>query len=118
MPSTCIVLLALPGRLVRHGGTVSSQVGLRAEGGTPVRHCAVKGLEGIAAAVAGFGRDVLAANPEASFEIAVLMDRRQPKPRGFDGAELAGRLGHQAFLRDDLDESATRRRLLSPSAVG
>ena len=43
--------------------------------------------------MAEFGRDVLAANPDASFEISVAMPKGQRKPRGFDDAEKVGTFG-------------------------
>ncbi|MBI0538237.1 hypothetical protein D9599_21980 [Roseomonas sp. KE2513] len=64
--------------------------------------------------MAEFGRDVLSANPGASFDISVSMAKGQRKPRGFDAAEKAGTFGHQAFLRED----ATYRKLVSPPVSG
>ncbi|MCG7353735.1 XF1762 family protein [Roseomonas mucosa] len=83
-------------------------------GGTPQRHLAVEGLGGITRAVAEFGRDVLAANPGASFDIFINMAKGQRKPRGFDDAEKAGTFAHHAFLREDAGEDATSRKLVSP----
>ena len=116
--STNIVLSAYPARRTREAGYTSTQIGLCIGGGAPQRRLAVVGLAGITGAVAEFGRDVLAANPDASFEISVSMAKGQRKPRGFDDAEKAGTFGHHAFLREDAGEGATSRKLVSPPAPG
>ena len=77
----------------------------------------MQGLSGISEAVAAFGRDVLAANPEASFDISVTMARSQRKPRGFDAAEKAGTFGQHVHLREDVGEDATYRKLASPAVA-
>lgn len=118
MATTSIILSAYPGRRVREHGYISTEIGLCIGGGTPQRRLAVEGLTGITRAVAEFGRDVLAANPGASFDISVTMAKGQRKPRGFDDAEKAGTFGHKAFLREDAGEDATHRKLVGPSAAG
>lgn len=118
MANTSIILSAYPGRRVREGGCTSTQIRLCIGGGAPQRRLAAEGLGGITRAVAEFGRDVLAANPGASFDISVSMAKGQRKPRGFDDAEKAGTFGHQAFLREDAGEDATYRKLVSPPASG
>ena len=118
MANTSIILSANPGRRVREHGCTSTQIGLCIGGGAPQRRLSVEGLGGITRAVAEFGRDVLAANPGASFDISVSMAKGQRKPRGFDDAEKAGTLGHQAFLCEDAGEDATYRKLVSPAAPG
>lgn len=94
MTTTSIILSAYPGRRIREGGCTSTQIGLCIGGGAPQRRLAVEGLSGITGAVAEFGRDVLAANPGASFDISVRMAKGQRKPRGFDDAEKAGTFGN------------------------
>ncbi|MDU7519860.1 MAG: hypothetical protein E7K72_00465 [Roseomonas mucosa] len=118
MATTNIILCANPGRRVREHGCTSTQIGLCIGGGAPQRRLAVDGLGGITRAVAEFGRDVLAANPGASFDISVSMAKGQRKPRGFNDADKAGTFGHQAFLREDTGEDATYRKLVSPPALG
>lgn len=118
MATTSIILSAYPGRRVREHGCTSTQVGLCIGGGAPQRRLAVEGLGGITRAVAEFGRDVLAANPGASFDISVSMAKGQRKPRGFDDAEKAGTFAHHAFLREDAGEDATYRKLVSPAVSG
>ncbi|MHB0668457.1 Hypothetical protein HVPorG_03895 (plasmid) [Roseomonas mucosa] len=118
MATTSIILSAYPGRRIREGGCTSTQIGLCIGGGAPQRHLAVEGLGGITLAVAQFGRDVLAANPGASFDISVGMAKGQRKPRGFDDAEKAETFGHHAFLREDAGDDATYRKLTSPPASG
>ncbi|TPG55900.1 hypothetical protein EAH89_13245 [Roseomonas nepalensis] len=118
MTTTNIILSAYPGRRVREAGCISTQIGLCVGGGGPQRRLAVEGLGGITRAVAEFGRDVLAANTGASFDISVSMAKGQRKPRGFDAAEKAGTFGHQAFLREDAGEDATYRKLVSPPVSG
>ncbi|MBI0536934.1 hypothetical protein D9599_15285 [Roseomonas sp. KE2513] len=118
MATTSITLSAYPGRRVREGGCISTQIGLCIGGGSPQRRLAVEGLGGITRAVAEFGRDVLAANPDASFDIFVSMAKGQRKPRGFYDAEKAGTFAHHAFLREDVGEDATYRKLVSPPVSG
>ena len=118
MASTSIILSAYPGRRVREGSCTSTQIGMCIGGGAPQRRLAVEGLGGITRPVAEFGRDVLTANPGASFDISVTMAKGQRKPRGFDDAEKAGTFGHQAFLREDAGDDATYRKLVSPPAPG
>lgn len=117
MATTNIVLSAYPGRRIREPGYTSTEIGLCVGGGSPQRPLAVEGLGGITRAVAEFGRDVLAANPGASFAISISMARGQRKPRGFDDAKKAGTFGHQAFLREDAGKDATLRKLIHPSAA-
>ncbi|MCR0984048.1 hypothetical protein [Roseomonas populi] len=118
MATTSIILFAYPGRRVREHGCTSTQLGLCIGGGAPQRRLAVEGLGGITSAVSEFGRHVLAANPGASFDISVSMAKGQRKPRGFDDAEKAGTFAHHAFLREDVGEDATSRKLVNPSTSG
>ena len=113
MATINIVLSAYPGHRVREVGCSWTSIGIG--GNTPTRRLAVQGLGGITEAVSAFGRDVLAANPEASFAISVTMASGQRKPRGFDDAERAGTFGQHAHLRDDVGEEANYRKLASPT---
>lgn len=115
MATINIVLSAYPGRRVREVGCSWTSIGIGIGGGTPTRRLAVQGLGGITEAVSAFGRDVLAANPEASFVISVTMASDQRKPRGFDDAERAGTFGQHAHLRDDVGEEVNYRKLASPT---
>ena len=116
MATINIVLSAYPGHRVREVGCSWTSIGIG--GNTPTRRLAVQGLGGITEAVSAFGRDVLAANPGASFDISVGMAKGQRKPRGFDDAEKAETFGHHAFLREDAGDDATYRKLTSPPASG
>ena len=118
MATINIVMSAYPGRRVREVGCSWTSIGIGIGGGTPTRRLAVQGLGGITEAVSAFGRDVLAANPGASFDISVGMAKGQRKPRGFDDAEKAETFGHHAFLREDAGDDATYRKLTSPPASG
>ena len=115
MATINIVLSAYPGRRVREAGCSWTSIGIG--GGTPTRRLAIQGLGGITEAVAAFGRDVVAANPEASFDISIAMASGQRKPRGFDDAERAGTFGQHAHLRDDVGEDANYRKLASPTVA-
>ena len=115
MSTTQIDLCAVPARRMRGAGGYSGlEVVLTLGAKAPRRRCAVDGLAGVARAVAEFGRDVRAANPDASFKVSVSMARGQRKPRGFDKAEQAGVFGEGAFLRDGVGDEAFRRQLASP----
>ena len=118
MATTNIILSAYPGHRVRENGYTSTVIGLSVGGGSPQRRLTVEGLGGITRAVAEFGRDVLAANPGASFDISISIAKGQRKPRGFDDTGKAGTFGHQAFLRENAGDDATYRKLVSPPAPG
>lgn len=113
MATINIVLSAYPGHRVREVGCSWTSIGIG--GNAPTRRLAVQGLGGITEAVSAFGRDVLAANPEASFAISVTMASGQRKPRGFDDAERAGTFGQHAHLRDDVGKEVNYRKLASPT---
>ena len=53
----------------------------------------------ISAAVAGFGKQLAAEHPDASFSIAVLIARGGRKPNGFDDANRRGALGTEAWVQ-------------------
>lgn len=53
----------------------------------------------ISAAVAGFGKQLAAEHPDASFSIFALIARGGRKPNGFDNAYRRGALGTEAWLQ-------------------
>ena len=57
-----------------------------------------RNLAEISTAVAGFGKQLAAEHPDASFSIAVLIARGGRKPNGFDTAYRDGALGTEAWL--------------------
>ena len=109
MPAT-ILLSAYPGRRVPGGRQLALCIGKR----VPQRRLDVTDLPGVIEAVAAFGRDVLAANPGASFEVSARVVAGR-KPRGFDAADRADGFGGHAFLRADVDETALHARLADPA---
>ena len=111
MPAT-IILSAYPGRRVSGGRQVAMCIGER----VPQRGLDVTDLPGVIEAVATFGRDVLAANPGASFEVSARVVAGR-KPRGFDATDGADGFGGQAFLRSDVDETALHARLVDPAVA-
>ncbi len=58
-----------------------------------------RNLAEISAAVAGFGKQLAAEHPDASFSIAVLIARGGRKPNGFDNAYRRGALGTETWLQ-------------------
>jgi hypothetical protein len=111
MPAT-IILSAYPGRRVSSGRQIAMCIGER----VPQRRLEVTDLLGVIEAVTIFGRDILAANPGASFEVSARVVAGR-KPRGFDAADRANGFGGEAFLRSDVDESALHARLVDPAVA-
>ena len=58
-----------------------------------------RNLAEIGTAVAGFGKQLAAEHPDASFSIAVLIARGSRKPNGFDDAYRRGALGTEAWVQ-------------------
>ena len=117
MTVTIIHLAAYPGRRnVEHGYT-STEIAFCIGGGTPTRTVHASSFGEITTAVANFGKDVVAANPEASFIIMVNVAKGQRKPRGFDAADKAKQFGQEAFLRSDVNDDAFNRKLVLPAAA-
>ena len=58
-----------------------------------------RNLAEISTAVAGFGKQLAAEHPDASFSIAVLIARGGRKPNGFDNAYRGGALGTEAWVQ-------------------
>ena len=114
--TTTIILSAYPGRRTVAEGYSTTEIRMSLSDAPPRRRLTVAGLDGIARAVAEFGRDVQAANPGASFSISVSLPKGQRKPRGFDEAEKAGMFGDHAFLQTGVEDNAFYRRLVDPAA--
>ncbi len=110
MPAT-IVLSAYPGRCTPGGYELALSIG----GAVPQRRVEVTDLVSVIEAVAGFGRDVQAANPAASFEVSTRVVAGR-KPRGFDATDKIHAFGGRGFLRSYVDPSALHRRLVDPAA--
>jgi hypothetical protein len=104
MTVTTIRLSANPGRKRVEHGYSSTEIAFRIGGSTPTRTVHVSSLGEISTAVAHFGKDVLAANPEASFILLVSLAKGQRKPRGFDAADKTRQFGQEAFLRSDVGD--------------
>ncbi|MHB0667102.1 hypothetical protein [Roseomonas mucosa] len=117
MSTTQIDLCALPARRVREAGYSGLEIHFTISTKKPQRRCVVAGVAGVARAVAEFGREVQAVNPEASFKVLITMVRGQRKPRGFDKAEQAGVFGELAFLRDGVSDEALRREMVDPPSA-
>ena len=81
-------------------------------GAVPQRRVEVTDLVSVIEAVAGFGRDVQAANPAASFEVSTRVVAGR-KPRGFDAADKVDAFGGRAFLPSML----TGPRFTAPSSI-
>lgn len=114
MAVTTIRLSANPGRKKVEHGYSSTEIAFCIGGGTPTRTVHVSSLGEITTAVANFGKDVLAANPDASFIILVSVAKGQRKPRGFDAADKARQFGQEAFLRSDVGDDVHNRQLVLP----
>ena len=117
MAVTNIRLAAYPGRKKVEHGYSSTQIALCIGSGTPTRTVHTASLAEITTAVATFGKDVLAANPDTSFIIMVDVAKGQRKPRGFDAADNARQFGQEAFLRSDINDDALNRKLVLPAAA-
>ena len=117
MVVTLIHLAAYPGCRKVERGCISTQIALCIGGDTPTRTVCTASFGEITTAVASFGKDVLAANPDASFLITVSVARGQRKPRGFDAADKAGQFGQEAFLRSDINDDALNRKLVPPAGA-
>ena len=114
MAVTTIRLSAAPGRKKVEHGYTSTEISLCIGGATPTRTVQVSSLGEITTAVASFGKDVIAANPEASFIVSVSVTKVQRKPRGFDAADNAQQFGQEAFLRSGVSDDVHNRKLVLP----
>ena len=95
MAVTVIHLAAYPGCRKLERGCTSTEIALCIGGDTPTRTVHTASFGEITTAVASFGKDVLAANPDASFIIMVDVAKGQRKPRGFYVADNAKQFGRK-----------------------
>jgi len=61
----------------------------------------VSTVNDIRAAVADFGKEVHAANPEASFYVSVSIAKGSRKPNGYDAANNAKALRQQTYMKPE-----------------